>query len=112
MDKKLLLPRWLFLTSFIVASVACFAYGLWQLVTFIVLVSDVTSYVAGYPVFLMLEFAIYVGLGITSLILLVRCKNKGEGGMLVKLFYSIFLIATGGWHFVSPIVFNIGNFAP
>ena len=112
MDKKLLLPPWLFLTSFIVASVACFAYGLWQLVTFIVLVSDVTSYVAGYPVFLMLEFAIYVGLGITSLILLVRCKNKGEGGMLAKLFYSIFLIATGGWHFVSPIVFHIGNFAP
>lgn len=112
MDKKLLLPRWLFLTSFIVASVACFAYGLWQLVTFIVLVSDVTSCVAGYPVFLMLEFAIYVGLGITSLILLVRCKNKDEGGMLAKLFYSIFLIATGGWHFVSPIVFNIGNFAP
>ena len=32
--------------------------------------------------------------------------------MLAKLFYSIFLIATGGWHFVSPIVFNIGNFAP
>ena len=32
--------------------------------------------------------------------------------MLAKLFSSIFLIATGGWHFVSPIVFNIGNFAP
>lgn len=112
MDKKLSLPRWLFLASFIVATIACFAYGLWQFITFIVLVSDPTSYVAGYPVFLMLEFAIYVGLGITSLLLLVRCKNKDEGGMLTKLYYSIFLIATGGWHFVSPIVFHIDNFGP
>ncbi len=112
MDKKFSLPRWLFLTSFIVAAVTCFAYGLWQFITFIVLISDPTSYVAGYPVFLMLEFAIYVGLGITSLLLLIRCKNKDEGGMLAKLYYSIFLIATGGWHFVSPIVFNMNNFGP
>ena len=112
MNKKLLLPRWLFLTSFIVATVACIAYGLWQLTVSIVLLSDATSYPKGYPTFLILEFAIYVALGITSLLLLVCCKKKEEGGMVARLYYSIFLIATGVWNFVSPVVFRVVDFTP